>query len=776
METPLETSLENPLKNEKSKILMFMLESKTTASETEKNLYEGPTATIIVGPAEKSTKYIVPQALLCHHSKFFDRALNGPFKESIEKHVELPEETTEEFELLLEWIYCKKVPCFPGRKGIDTIVKFYTIADKFDVAGPYEKVEMNLRTMLANLWHHTCMHNGAWAYDILESVYQLPIGHEAQRLFGKACVRPYLVYEYRMKGPPYDYTSTILRFMPPLLPPGPEWLNVKAAFDTIDGLAIEVVKALGETLVHGKLGDRQGLECYQDPLTGQRMRAIHISSFMQECDTICWIARMDNRFQTVVASSFANRAKGLSYISGKKKVNLGGFTILSKSKFKFLIFLWKIVYTMDNSRLPVSGTSSILPTPTCLLNTAEVCNKAPIVRDDQTGPLGSTSLLRSNSAQSDFIPNRSTKLSDTMATFNHSASKMLGSPTEYNSAKNNSQENTTSTVSQFSANNSATNRSPLAILAPPTMNTSTFMSPARSVPAMPARSNLFGSSTVGLNFESFRSRADSNTPNTQEVQSSETLFTNASPQIQSDTVNAPPQKRAKTTHNIAAQLPANEFTNRLDLFRGPEVLVTAGIQLGVKSYLIPKALLIQASPYFQTAITVETLGQITRETLKIECSILAFDFVVQYLYTGTFVRPDIAGFSSGSQQVTNLIEFYELAEKLSLDISDMILDDIKELLVIDRLYLQAGHIHKVVNFPNGQKLRMLFARSCIQAYLQSVNPTDGQAQAFRFQKELDALDGFAADLMRVYREVADKRTPYIFAESRDLLDGKKFSY
>lgn len=87
------------------------------------------------------------------------------------------------------------------------------------------------------------------------------------------------------------------------------------------------------------------------------------------------------------------------------------------------------------------------------------------------------------------------------------------------------------------------------------------------------------------------------------------------------------------------------------MFRGPEVLVTAGIQLGVKNYLIPKALLVQASPYFQNAITAETLGQITRETLKIDCSIVAFDFVVQYLYTGAFVRSDIAGFSSGSQQV-----------------------------------------------------------------------------------------------------------------------------
>ncbi|KAF7906092.1 hypothetical protein EAF00_000371 [Botryotinia globosa] len=58
------------------------------------------------------------------------------------------------------------------------------------------------------------------------------------------------------------------------------------------------------------------------------------------------------------------------------------------------------------------------------------------------------------------------------------------------------------------------------------MNTPAFTSSARPVPATPTRSNLFGSSTVGPNFESFRSKAVRNTPSTQEVQSSKPPFTN----------------------------------------------------------------------------------------------------------------------------------------------------------------------------------------------------------------------------------------------------------
>ncbi|TEY70386.1 hypothetical protein BOTCAL_0105g00280 [Botryotinia calthae] len=228
----------------KSKVLPFMLDAKGSAPEIEKSLYEGPAATIIVGPADKSTTYIVPLALICHRSRFFDRALNGYFKESILNRVELPEDTVEEFELLLEWIYCKKVPWTSYIQGIEKIINFYLVADKFDVAGPFGKVDTNLRTILVDHWYAICIEYGTLAYGFLESVYQLPTGHEARRLFAKACVRPYLVYETLMKDPPYDNSLPTIRS-------NTSWLNVKAAFDTIDGFAMEVVKSLGETMVKG---------------------------------------------------------------------------------------------------------------------------------------------------------------------------------------------------------------------------------------------------------------------------------------------------------------------------------------------------------------------------------------------------------------------------------------------------------------------------------------------------------------------------------------------
>ncbi|KAM0316299.1 hypothetical protein ACHAO8_003320 [Botrytis cinerea] len=251
----------------KSKVLPFMLDAKGSAPGIEKSLYEGPTATIIVGPADKSTTYIVPLALICHRSRFFDRALNGYFKESTENRVELPEDTVEEFELLLEWIYCGKLAWTSYIRGLDSIINFYIVADKFDVAGPFEKVDTNLRTILVDHWYAICIEYGTLAYAFLESVYQLPIEHKARRLFAKACVRPYLVYETLMKDAPYGNTLPAVRS-------NTSWLDVKAAFDTIDGLAVEVVKSLGETMVKGLSEHSHGPECYEDPLTEKRMRPL----------------------------------------------------------------------------------------------------------------------------------------------------------------------------------------------------------------------------------------------------------------------------------------------------------------------------------------------------------------------------------------------------------------------------------------------------------------------------------------------------------------------
>ncbi|KAF7867387.1 hypothetical protein EAF04_005470 [Stromatinia cepivora] len=243
------------------KVLPFMLESARSV-ENKTNLYEGPTAIIIIGPPGHSTRYCIPQALLCHHSRFFDRALNGYFKESIENQIELPEETPGEFELLLQWMYSKRIPEKPAIEGIKTIITFYIIADKFDVAGPHFYADLLLRIFLATpqIWYHACKTNGSLIYSILQSVYQLPKGHRARRIFGLAGVRPYLICESLIK----EHSDT--KVATPFALPGSSWLDIKGAFDTIDGLAIEVLKALGEMVVSKHNG------FHQDPVTEEMLQ------------------------------------------------------------------------------------------------------------------------------------------------------------------------------------------------------------------------------------------------------------------------------------------------------------------------------------------------------------------------------------------------------------------------------------------------------------------------------------------------------------------------
>lgn len=122
------------------------------------------------------------------------------------------------------------------------------------------------------------------------------------------------------------------------------------------------------------------------------------------------------------------------------------------------------------------------------------------------------------------------------------------------------------------------------------------------------------------------------------------------------------------------------------------------------------------------------------------------------------------------------MEFYDLTEKFgfTLNISEKVLDVIKELLVADYRVLWPEHIRKAVLLPKGHGLRILFARSCIRTYLQSVHR--GFTREFKFKKEFDELDGFVADLMRAYAEINEKRNPDVLIESFDLLNGQRYWY
>lgn len=61
--------------------------------------------TIIANPAIDQQKFIISKVLICSRSKYFDRALNGPFKESKQNEVELHDVDIQSVQALLYWLY-----------------------------------------------------------------------------------------------------------------------------------------------------------------------------------------------------------------------------------------------------------------------------------------------------------------------------------------------------------------------------------------------------------------------------------------------------------------------------------------------------------------------------------------------------------------------------------------------------------------------------------------------------------------------------------------------
>ncbi|KAF2831486.1 hypothetical protein CC86DRAFT_366840 [Ophiobolus disseminans] len=63
---------------------------------------------IEVGPGKKI--YHVHKALLTHHSEYFQKSLNGPWKEGTEQKVTLTDIEALTFEIILQWVYTTKLP------------------------------------------------------------------------------------------------------------------------------------------------------------------------------------------------------------------------------------------------------------------------------------------------------------------------------------------------------------------------------------------------------------------------------------------------------------------------------------------------------------------------------------------------------------------------------------------------------------------------------------------------------------------------------------------
>ena len=86
---------------------------------------------IFVGPKRKN--FHIHKALLCHHSSFFQRTLDGGFKEQEDKAVYLPDDDVKAFVLFVHWVYNAPPQKATTPATVAALFALYVMAEKFGI-------------------------------------------------------------------------------------------------------------------------------------------------------------------------------------------------------------------------------------------------------------------------------------------------------------------------------------------------------------------------------------------------------------------------------------------------------------------------------------------------------------------------------------------------------------------------------------------------------------------------------------------------------------------
>ncbi len=105
---------------------------------------QGRPGQVIVEVGIEKAQYYLPKAFLVHYSEYFDKALNGPWKESTESFIPLADVETAVFNHFVEWMYSqvlpehhdtttwKEIAASPTGDGHSLLMlKLYVFADRF---------------------------------------------------------------------------------------------------------------------------------------------------------------------------------------------------------------------------------------------------------------------------------------------------------------------------------------------------------------------------------------------------------------------------------------------------------------------------------------------------------------------------------------------------------------------------------------------------------------------------------------------------------------------
>lgn len=106
-----------------------------------------------------------------------------------------------------------------------------------------------------------------------------------------------------------------------------------------------------------------------------------------------------------------------------------------------------------------------------------------------------------------------------------------------------------------------------------------------------------------------------------------------------------------------------------------------------------------------------------------------------------------------------LLGFFQLADKTCLlGPLDSVIKTIKNTITESPLALKPQYLRDAVELPTDYPVRALFAKAWVGPHIKSLKLTAASPGAFRFEKGMDEVEGFAADLFREWiRLVAELR-------------------
>ncbi|KAI9760445.1 MAG: secretory subunit [Chaenotheca gracillima] len=163
---------------------------KPITNSSISKLLEGETVKIEVSPSKRC--WHLHKNALCHNSLFFAAALEGDFKEGLEKAIHLPEDNEYAFKLFVLWLYKGNIEEPADTTKLEmwnhawSFFELYVLADKLMIA--------ELKNLAIDLFRHTCLrsHQGPGAIH-MKAIYQRTMrGSPFRRLVVQSAARSFM--------------------------------------------------------------------------------------------------------------------------------------------------------------------------------------------------------------------------------------------------------------------------------------------------------------------------------------------------------------------------------------------------------------------------------------------------------------------------------------------------------------------------------------------------------------------------------------------------------